>query len=305
MIRVIASDLDGTLLGNDHKVAKETLQAIYKAQDAGIRFMVESGRSFFGAVEALKGTDFTCDYIVGSGAQIRDANGQVIEKNLIPAPLCKKVYEQIRKFPVSIIFCTDKYEYRIGTPEEIEESMRLQCVLFYENVKLKEVPGTDLYRRIKANTKVLERYEVLEEEKIEVDKIFVFSKDVEMLSKMREKLEKDSEIAVASSFITNLEITSVKAQKGPVIKSYIESLGYKMEEVMVLGDSLNDHSMISMDFGATVAMENALPEIKKAAKYVTKSNEEFGVAWAIEKVLDGTLDAMMQQESPDRPVFLK
>ena len=48
-----------------------------------------------------------------------------------------------------------------------------------------------------------------------------------------------------------------------------------MDEVMVLGDSLNDYSMISMDFGATVAMEKRSPEIKKAAKYITKSNNEF------------------------------
>ena len=77
----------------------------------------------------------------------------------------------------------------------------------------------------------------------------------------------------------------MEAQKGPVLKQYIESLGYSMEEVMVLGDSLNDYSMLSMDFGATVAMENAVPEIQKVAKYITKSNEEFGVAHAIRKVL--------------------
>ena len=71
-----------------------------------------------------------------------------------------------------------------------------------------------------------------------------------------------------------------------ILKEYIESLGYTMDEVMVLGDSLNDYSMISMDFGATVAMENAVPEIKKAAKYITKSNNEFGVAYAIDQVLE-------------------
>ena len=54
---------------------------------------------------------------------------------------------------------------------------------------------------------------------------------------------------------------------------------------MVLGDSLNDYSMISMDFGATVAMGNAVPEIKNAAKYITKTNNEFGVAYAVDEVL--------------------
>ena len=106
-----------------------------------------------------------------------------------------------------------------------------------------------------------------------------------MLDELKMRLEKNKDIAVASSFPTNLEITDVKAQKGPVLKEYIESLVYTMNEVMVLGDSLNDLSMIEMDFGATVAMANADPEVKSAAKYITKSNAEFGVAYAIEELL--------------------
>ena len=117
-------------------------------------------------------------------------------------------------------------------------------------------------------------------------KIFIFAADVEQLEKLSDELRANPAVAVASSFIYNQEVTAVEAQKGPVLKEYIEALGYTMDEVMVLGDSLNDYSMISMDFGATVAMENAVPEIKKAAKYITKSNNEFGVAYAIDQVLE-------------------
>ena len=108
---------------------------------------------------------------------------------------------------------------------------------------------------------------------------------MELLGKLSDELRENPAIAVASSFVYNQEITAVEAQKGPVLKEYIESLGYTMDEVMVLGDSLNDYSMISMDFGVTVAMENAVPEIKRAAKYITKNNNEFGVAYAIDQVL--------------------
>ena len=59
----------------------------------------------------------------------------------------------------------------------------------------------------------------------------------------------------------------------------------KVVQVMALGDSLNDYSMLSMDFGATVAMENAVPEIRRVAKYTTRSNVEFGVAYAIRELL--------------------
>ena len=66
MIKVIASDMDGTLLGDDHRIAPETLAAIRRACDAGIRFMVATGRNIPGAMEELKGTELTCDYVGGA-----------------------------------------------------------------------------------------------------------------------------------------------------------------------------------------------------------------------------------------------
>ena len=74
MIRVIASDMDGTLLGRDHKVAPETLEAVHKAQKQGIRFIIATGRNFRSAMEELKELDLKCDYLVGSGAEVRNPN---------------------------------------------------------------------------------------------------------------------------------------------------------------------------------------------------------------------------------------
>ena len=125
----------------------------------------------------------------------------------------------------------------------------------------------------------------LKEGKAPIYKVFIFTEDIPLLKRIQSVLGENNKVAVASSFITNLEITDVHAQKGPMLKRYIESLGYTMDEVMVFGDSMNDYSMLSMDFKATVAMENAEPEIKEVAKYVTKSNEAYGVAYAIEELL--------------------
>ena len=141
------------------------------------------------------------------------------------------------------------------------------------------------YRRIAGNTKGISDIRSLESSGAPVYKIFIFAADVEQLEKLSDELKENPAVAVASSFIYNQEITAVEAQKGPVLKEYIESLGYTMDEVMVLGDSLNDYSMLSMDFGATVAMENADEEVKRVSKYVTKSNEDLGVAYTIHELL--------------------
>lgn len=287
MIKVIASDMDGTLLGDDHRIAPETLAAVKRACDAGIRFMVATGRNFPGAMEELKGTDLICDYVVSSGAEVRNPQQEVVKSTPISIDLCEEVYNTAKEYPVSVAFFTDRYDYRIGTKKEIEEGIIQQIRLFSMDKAASEesVRKSPQYRRIAGNTKGISDIRSLETSGAPVYKIFIFAEDVDVLNDLSDKLRKNPALAVASSFIYNQEITAVAAQKGPVLKEYIESLGYTMDEVMVLGDSLNDYSMISMDFGATVAMGNAVPEIKEAAKYVTKTNNEFGVAYVIDELL--------------------
>ena len=268
MIKVIAADMDGTLLGLDHKVAPRTLEAIHMAQEQGIRFMIATGRNFRSAMEELEELDLECDYLVGSGAEVRNPQREVVLQTPIPIEVCEELYRQLIKFPVSIIFSTDDFDYRIGTEEEIEESIVEQIHLFHLDLEPEKI-----------------RHSELKEGKAPIYKVFIFTEDIPLLKRIQSVLGENNKVAVASSFITNLEITDVHAQKGPMLKRYIESLGYTMDEVMVFGDSMNDYSMLSMDFKATVAMENAEPEIKEVAKYVTKSNEAYGVAYAIEELL--------------------
>ena len=243
MIKVIASDMDGTLLGDDHKPAPETLAAVKKACDAGIRFMIATGRNFPGAMAELKDAELVCDYIVGSGAEVRNPQQEVVVTHPISIELCKAIYEEIRDYPLSVTFCTDGYDYKIGTPEEIEESLMLQMQLFFSNQPREELAKSETYRRIKKSTRSMSDMDELEAAGVPVYKLFLYSEDKAMLDEMNVQLQRNKDIAVASSFPTNLEITDVKAQKGPVLKEYIESLGYTMDEVMVLGDSLNDLSM--------------------------------------------------------------
>lgn len=285
MIKVIASDMDGTLLGEDHRLAPRTVQAIRRACDAGIRFMIATGRDLNGVKQELDGTGLVCDYIVGSGAEVRDPQQNIISRVQMDMEMCEEIYNVLRKYPVSTIFMTGECDYSIGTPETLEEDMRQNLSVFYSNLTMEEILETEMYRRMKENTRIIPDFQALKDGKINVYKIFTFCCDTEVLGELGRQLRKDERLAVASSFVNNLEITDARAQKGPVLKGYIESLGYTMDEVMAFGDSMNDYSMLSMDFGATVAMGNSEPEIIKAAKYLTKTNEEYGVAYTIEEML--------------------
>ncbi len=285
MIKVIASDMDGTLLNDAHELEPQTVEAIRRAQERGIRFMIATGRNFSQTMEQLDGLDLGCDYILASGAEVRDEKQQVVSRIAMDPELCAEVFEELCKWPVSVIFSTDSYSYRIGTPEEVEQSLILQAQNFHLDISEAALRESPLFLRMKENTRASRDMEELKKAGVPIYKIFFFFLYVAMLRRLGEVLSGDGRIAVAASFETNLEITDVRAQKGPVLKAYIESLGYTMDEVMVLGDSTNDFSMLSMDFGATVAMGNAMPEVKEAAKYVTRTNQEGGVAYTIDCLL--------------------
>ena len=102
---------------------------------------------------------------------------------------------------------------------------------------------------------------------------------------MKNTISKIEGLAVSSSFVDNIEITDHSAQKGLILAKVSKEMGIKKDEVMVLGDSFNDYSMFT-EFTETVAMENAVPEIKAIAKYITDTNDNCGVAKAIFKVIE-------------------
>lgn len=285
MIKVIASDMDGTLLNNQHAFSKKTIESIQKACESGIRFMVVTGRNFVSAMQALEGTGLVCDYIVSSGAEIRNPDKQVQLSIALTFEECEYLYNKLKKYPIAIMFCSELMNYMLGTFEEVDNGILDYIKYFYETSDRDSLRKTELYDQMWEKTKVLPDYDALRKNNVPVSKMFLVADDADMLQEIKKELEKNENLAVSSSFINNLEVTDIKAQKGPILKQYIESLGYTMEEVMVLGDSLNDLSMMEMDFGATIAMENADDEIKKAAKYITKSNEEDGVAYVIDEML--------------------
>lgn len=285
MIKVIASDLDGTLFGSDSKMAPGTLKAVKRACEAGIRFIITTGRNFRGVMKEMEGADLTCDYVLCSGAEVRNSRQEIVSRIPMSTELCREVYEVLKTYPVSVIFGTDEYDYQIGTYEEVEKQTLSRLNSYFSEMGMSELQKAQMFDERMDTTKIVRNFRELSDTGVPVYKIFLFSDDRAMLGRIDKELAEYKSIAVSSSFPTNLEITDVRAQKGPVLKAYIESLGYRMEEVMAFGDSRNDESMLSMDFGATIAMENADTELKNAAKYITKSNVELGVAYAIGELL--------------------
>lgn len=295
MIKVIASDLDGTLLDDRHEITEDTLKAINLAKENGIRFIISTGRSFKNAMSVLKNHKIECDYILASGAEIRDPKAKIIKQVPMDQSVFEELYERIKKFNVGVHFCSDEYDYMIGTEEEVREHLIEQAMLFHMTGTREEIIKSVEFEEFCEKKKNIKDIKQLE--KYQIYKIFISSANEQLVKDIDEAIADIPGIASASSFSNNLELTHIEAQKGIALKEYITDLGYSMDEVMVLGDSMNDYSMLSMDFGVTVAMKNAMEKVKEAAKYMTKSNRDNGVAYAIHKLLRGKIEELKVEKS--------
>ena len=280
---MIASDLDGTLLNENHVLDEYTYQVIVRAQKEGMRFITVTGRDYSMTLDAFNRFDLECDYILASGAEIRNPAGEVVKRLPLPFYKVKEVTEALSGFSNPLSYNTPNEDYRIGTEEEVKKGIVYEVGNFYRHVDMKRFDEELIVNRILARTTIVPKLKDIDES---VYKISTTAKDDATIDEMKRILGEISGLAVVSSFSNNIEITDERAQKGPVLKDYIESHGYTMEEVIVFGDSQNDHSMLSMDFGCTFAMENASTEIKAAAQRIAPPNTDHGVARVIEELLE-------------------
>lgn len=286
MIKVIATDMDGTLLDENHMLNEVTYQAMMKAHQAGLKLIIVTGRSFPSANHGLGSYRVPCDYIVGSGAEVRDSEGKTLLRNPMSLEKCRKIYEVFKDYPLDVTFSSSDMDYQIGSEDDTTWGLIRSVKVMNPGMTAEEIMSGPVFEKMRANTRGVENFEYFGENHIQIYKILCFYADTKLLKEIGSMIEQQVPgTAVASSFPTNLEVTDTQAQKGPVLQKYIESLGYTMDEVMVMGDSLNDYSMMCMDFGATVAVANADDEIIAVSKYVTKSNVDDGAAYAIEAAL--------------------
>ncbi|OOM74061.1 Cof-type HAD-IIB family hydrolase [Clostridium sp. BL-8] len=285
MIKLIASDMDGTLLNKNHKIDKETVAAINKAEEAGIVFAISTGREYDTVEPLLKENNIICQCVLMNGAEYRDEYGNILEEINIELDKASKIINILHQEKVSARIFTNKGIYTTDSKEEALKEMVYRTLSF--NPKLTENEAIEIAKMQPyfINLNYISDLDEFLNSGIEVRKFVAFHNNIELINKMKKVIGEIEGIAVSSSFIDNIEITHVTAQKGIILAKVAEKMGIKREEVLVLGDSFNDYSMFT-EFTESVAMGNAIPEIKEIAKYITDTNDNLGVAKAIYKILE-------------------
>ncbi|MEQ3339218.1 Cof-type HAD-IIB family hydrolase [Clostridium butyricum] len=285
MIKLIASDMDGTLLNSKHEIAKESVEAIRNAEDSGIIFAISTGREYDNVEPFLKKHNIRCQCVLMNGAEYRDEDGNIVEVINIDIEIASKIIEILNKNKVSARIFTDKGVYTSDTKEEALKEMTYRTMSFNPNMTLDEATEEAKKQPYFIQLKYIDNIEEFLNSGIEIRKFVAFHSDIELINEMKSEIGKLTGIAVSSSFVDNIEVTHMTAQKGIILAKVAQKMGIDKSEVMVLGDSFNDYSMFEV-FEESVAMENAVPEIKKIAKYITDTNDNLGVAKAINRAVD-------------------
>lgn len=291
MIKLIASDLDGTLFNDDHKASEKNLAAIQKFQDAGYEFVAVTGRDYPSVVQILDGESLGCECIAVSGAEIRDKEGNVISCKNFPYELLEQLEALVKPFGAHICYYAEDGYYTVGDLEYRKEFLLDEIkILFYDGTP-EEILNHEVYQKRINLLGLLEDITDLRKRNIGISKVFAFHRDPERVKKAREALTAvEDRVSLLSAFDATIEIIDIDAQKGPVLKKYAADHGYTMDEVAVVGDSPNDLSMFAEDFGAKIVVENGFGIVKEIATHVTKNNNEDGIAYLVEKILAGELD---------------
>ena len=293
MIKLIASDMDGTLLNNNHDIDEETVEAIRKAEAAGIIFTISTGREYESVKIVLDKHDIKAQCILSNGAEYRDEEGNILDVVNINEESAKKIINILAKNKLSARIFTNKGVFTTSTREEALQEITFRTMSF--NPKLTESEAMEV-------AKTLQFYNILQyiddidkffKDGIEVRKFVAFHRDINLIDNMKKTIGEIEGLAISSSFRDNIEITDINAQKGIILEQVAAKMSINREEVMILGDSFNDYSMFEI-FEETVAMKNAIPEVKAIAKYITDTNDNLGVAKAIYNVINNEMHKMLK-----------
>ena len=288
MYKLVAIDLDGTMLNQYGIVTQKTKEAIKKAQENGIEVIIASGRPVDSIKTIAKEIKSEKYFISGNGAIIYDiTNDEIIYENTLKK---QKALEIIKICEENSIY------YNIYTEKEIV-AKSLQCnVLYYHKENANKEENEKTHINIVENV-----YDYISNRNEKIVKITICDNNQAIFNSIMRKIKEVGEVEVLDVshmsrkmirqgteeipieyFYT--EISNKNVDKWNAIEFLKEKMDIRTEEIIAIGDNVNDKKMIEKA-GLGIAMGQSHPAIKEIANQITSSNAEAGVAEALEEML--------------------
>ncbi|MDN7242194.1 Cof-type HAD-IIB family hydrolase [Planococcus sp. N028] len=283
-MKLIALDLDGTLLSTEMKITNENLEAIQEAQSQGNIVMICSGRAPEDIQQILNRYAMSIPLAGSNGSVVQD-RGRVLNRVSMNPEDIHKIAEKLDE---------ERAPYRIYTDDGIylpaDWSERVELAMEREKIHVEGL-SDETYQRITEQPQrsslinFFDHYsELFKEKEVAIQKFFVLTLNHRIKSELATYLEEIATIGFTSSHPLNIEVMDKNGNKGNALKRIAEHYGIAMEDTIAIGDNFNDIPMFEMA-GLSVAMGNAEPLVKEICDAVTYSNDENGVAHAINKYI--------------------
>lgn len=265
--QILVLDLDGTLTNSEKKITPPTLEALIRIQENGKKVVLASGRPTYGVEPLARELHLERygSYILSfNGARITDCrSGQIIYNRTLPADSIRPIYEIASKYPVDIL---------AYGPSELISGLQINQYAELES-RINHMPIKQTDHFLDEVSSISNNKFLLTGEPAEIKKV-----RKEMISHFRGYLN----IYCSDPFF--LEIMPQNIDKAFSLQKLLNSIGLTADEMICCGDGYNDVTMIEYA-GLGVAMQNAQPLVREKADYITKSNDEDGVLYVIEKFM--------------------
>ena len=271
-IKLVAFDLDGTLLSGDGSLKKPAIAALERAVDAGFVVVPATGRSLAEIPDELMELEGIRYVITANGASIMDMEeDREIYADLIPPAAGSKIFDALlerdipfQAYSEGVTFCDERYMQTM--------------IRFYGNLGVHYNQITERMRFVGSLPSYFKKSDR------SIEKIYIHNLQGQKREEIFCVVDELDGVEKLTSNPINLEINSATADKGAGLAQLCTGLGILRENVMALGDGENDVGMIRFA-GFSVAMGNAVPALKSAASYVTVSNDDGGLEVAFRKFL--------------------
>ena len=280
-MKLIATDLDGTLLQPDSTISKYDLEWINKAEESGIKVIVATGRQYTEALELLSKSNFKPDYIItdnGSCAySVKD------NKKICSYPIKEDTVKEILDFLES-----NNYPYGLSSDEHRIHFRDISKRLTDEfNRNQSVIPDLDrnhldsLVSFIESDSALyVDSYKDILNLNTDLFNISALSFDPNRIKNGIAEASKIKGVNVVSSAYNNFEFQSDETSKGKSLAFIADYLHISLDDTMAIGDNYNDVSMFEHAYHS-VAMGNSNDDIKNLCRYTTLTNLESGVGHAI------------------------
>lgn len=290
MYKIVTIDLDGTLLNSFGEISEENLKQLRKCINNGVEIVLTSGR-VVSSIKNFANEIGNNNYLIaGNGSTVYDIkNEKVIYENTIPKDKVLKIIKICEENSIYYSVYTEKFI--------VTKSLNYN-ILFYskENLKKNTMEKTninitqDIYSYVEnmENGKI-SKISICDKDKIIFTSILKKIREIQGIDVLdvahmsRKYIENGTDVVPVEFYYT--EITNENVNKWEAIKFLIDKLKISQQEVISIGDNINDKEMLE-NAGMGVAMENSAPYIKELAKDVTLSNNDNGVAEVLKKYID-------------------